>query len=161
MSTELFDAAEKTFGLAGHKAKDVPAVLAKLKEQYGVDASISSGMLKLSQGETVMDIGAAIDTFREKNPRDFYGSTGDVTFKEDIADDTSAKVAYIKEHGYAAWAALPLNEKSLGAQNAVRNAIPSGHMTRQQYLLLTVAEKTKLASELGPDGIGRIMARRK
>jgi hypothetical protein len=161
MSTELFTAAEKTFGLAGHKAKDIPQVLATLKAEYNVDAVISGGMLKLSQGDTVMDIGASLATYKEKHPRDFYGSTQDVTFKQDIADDTAAKVAYIKEHGYDAWAALPLNEKSAGAKNAVTSAIPSAYMTAVEYGRLSIAERTKLAAEVGPDGIGRILNRKK
>src|SRR5450432_1749547 len=160
MSTELFTAAERTFGLAGHKAKDVTHVLATLKKEYGVDASVSSGMLKLSQGDTIMDIGASLATYKEKHPRDFYGSTQDVTFKQDIADDTAAKVAYIKEHGYEKWAALPLNEKSAGAKNATTGAIPSAYMAAVEYGRLTIAEKTKLAAEIGPDGIGRILRRK-
>lgn len=160
MSTELFNAARGSFGLAGFKAKDVPAVLASLKAEYGVDAAVSSGMLKLTQGDTIMDIGAALTNFREKHPRDFYGSTGDVTFKETLAGDTAGKVAFIREHGYEAWASLPLNEKSLGAKNATTDAIPSSHMKRAEYLRLTIAERTKLSSEIGVEGVQRIMSRR-
>ena len=160
MSSELFNAAERTFGLAGLKAKDVPQVLDTLKKEFNVDATSSGDMLSLRQGDTELNIPAAMKNYQAKHPRDFYGNPADITFKEDVADDTSAKVEFIKQHGYQAWAALPLNEKSLRAQNAVRNAIPSSHMTRQQYLLLKVAEKTKLASEIGPAGIGRIMNRR-
>jgi hypothetical protein len=159
MSSELFSAAEKTFGLAGHKAKDIPALLATLKKEYNVDASISSGMLKLAQGDVVMDIGAAMQTYRARHPADFYGNT-DVNFKDDLIDDQDGKIKFIREHGLAAWAALPANAKSPGAVHVKTAAIPSSHMKRAEYLRLSLEEKSKLAAEIGHQGIGVIMARK-
>ena len=108
-----------------------------------------------------MDVGAAMETYRKKHPADFYGNTTDINFKDDLKDDQDGKVKFISERGYQAWAALPLNERSMGAANVVNGTIPSSFMRRSEYLKLSLGEKTKLASEIGAAGIGRIMARTK
>jgi hypothetical protein len=160
MSQEIFAAAEKTLGVAGHKAKDIPELLGKLKAEYGVEASVSGGLLKLSQGDTVMDIGAAMQTYRTKYPADFYGNT-DINFKADLKDDQEGKIAFISKHGYEKWAALPFDEKSLDAKHVVNGTVPSEYMKRDEYARLSVTEKSKLAGEVGWQGISKILARKK
>lgn len=161
ISNELYAAAERTFYAAGAKPKDVAAILTRLASDFQVTASVDGGLLSMTQGGAPVSVGTIIASYRQKFPRDFYGESGsEVRFKDDLAGDNAAKARFIKEKGYEAWASLPLNEKSAGAQHVTTNAIPNAAMKRADYMRLTVAEKTKLAAELGPAGIGRIMARK-
>ena len=160
MTNELLAAAERTFHAAGCKPKDTAAILARLQTEYGVTASVSNGLLKLEQTGTVMDVGASLATYKQKYPRDFYGEAGTVNFKSDLAGDPAAKSRFIAEHGIAEWEALPFDAKSPGANKVVTDAIPLASMTCAEYMRLSVAEKSKLAGEIGAAGIERIMARK-
>jgi hypothetical protein len=53
-----------------------------------------------------------------------------------------------------------LNEKSAGAQHVPNATIPHAGMKRSEYQRLTVAEKSKLAGEVGAKGIDRILGRK-
>jgi hypothetical protein len=160
MTNEILSAAERTFHAAGCKPKDTADILNKLQAEYGVTASESNGLLKLEQSGTVMDIGAALGTYRQKYPRDFYGEAGEVNFKSDLAGDSAAKARFISEKGLSAWEALPYDSKSPGANKVVTDAIPLASMTCAEYLRLSVAEKSKLAGNIGISGIQKIMARK-
>jgi len=160
MTNELIRAAERTFHAAGAKPKNVAAIIGKLKAEHQVELSVEGGLLTAHQSGTLANVGTIIAAYRQKNPREFYGEAGEVRFKDDLARDTAAKTRFIKEHGYEAWANLPLNEKSAGANRVVTDAIPSEAMTAKDYARLSIAEKTKLAGEVGPSGIERILSRR-
>ena len=160
MTTELFNAAERTMHAANLKPKDVSGILAKLESEFGVTASIQGGMLELKQGDTVFSIGTMLQSYSQKYPREFYGSAGTVNFKSDLEGDTGAKVRFIRENGLPAWDALPLNEKSAGAQRVMTDQIPHSGMKRSEYQRLSLSEKSKLAGEIGPVGIEKILSRR-
>jgi hypothetical protein len=160
MTTELFNAAERTMHAAGLKPKDATAVLAKLESEFGVTASVEGGMLTLKQGDTVFSVGQMLQSYAAKFPREFYGGAGQVTFKSDLTGDNQAKMKFINEHGLDAWAALPLNEQSPGAQHVTTDAIPSAAMRASDYRRLSTREKSKLCGEIGVKGIEKICARR-
>lgn len=161
ITNELLAAAERTMHAAGSKPKDVAAILNQLAADSQVECSVDGGLLAMKQGGVPASVGSILAAHRAKFPRAYYGETGsEVRYKDDLADDNAAKARFIKEKGYEAWAALPLNEKSAGAQHVTTDAIPNAAMKRADYMRLTVAEKTKLAAEIGAAGIGRIMARK-
>ena len=160
MTNEIIRAAERTFYAAGAKPKDVAAIIRKLQSDHQVELSVDGGLLTAKQGGAVASLGTIIGAYRQKYPRDFYGEAGEVRFKDDLKGDNSAKSRFIAENGLTAWEALPLNEKSAGATHVITDAIPSEAMTAKEYARLSIAEKTKLAGEVGPAGIGRILARR-
>ncbi len=160
ITNELFSAAERTFHAAGCKPKDAAAILNQLATDFQVECSVEGGLLTMTQTGTPLSVGTVLAAYRQKNPRAFYGESGSVNFKDDLAGDIAAKTRFISEHGYQVWAALPLNEKSAGARNVVTDAIPSASMKRAEYMRLTVKEKTKLCAEIGAAGIGKIMSRR-
>jgi hypothetical protein len=160
MTNDLFAAAERTLHASGSKPKDAAAIVAKLESEHGVVCSVEGGLLTMTQNGQPASVGTVLAAFKTKNPRDFYGEAGAVNFKDDLAGDTAAKVRWISEHSFESWNALPLNEKSVGAQHVVTNAIPHIGMKRSDYLRLTVAEKTKLAGEVGAKGIDRILGRK-
>lgn len=160
MTNELIRAAESIFHAAGAKPKDVAAIITKLKADHQVELSVEGGILTAHQGGTLANIGTIIGAYRQKNPREFYGEAGSVSFKDDLAGDNAAKSRFISEHGFAAWEALPLNAKSPGANRVVTDAIPSEAMKAKDYARLSIPEKSKLAGEIGAAGIERILARR-
>lgn len=160
MTTDLYNAAERTFHAAGCKPRDITAILSKLQTEFGVTASVAGGMLELKQGDTVFSVGTMLSSYRTKYPREFYGEAGSVNFKDDLAGDTAAKTRFIQEHGYDKWAALPLNAKSAGGQHVTTDQIPHAGMRRAEYLRLTVSEKSKLCGEVGHKGIDAILSRR-
>jgi len=160
MTTELYNAAERTFYAAGLKPKDVAAILTKLQTEFGVTASVEGGMLELRQGSTVFSVGTMLQSYAQKYPREFFGSAGEVRFKEDLAGDLAAKTRFIKERGLDAWEALPLNAQSLSAQRVVTDQLPHVGMKRAEFLRLSLSERSKFAGEWGEKAIGQIMARR-
>jgi hypothetical protein len=160
MNNEIIRAAERTFHAAGAKPKDVAAIISKLKAEHQVELSVEGGLLTAHQSGTLANLGTIIAAYRQKNPREFYGESGSVNFKDDLAGDTSAKARFINEHGYEAWSNLPLNEKSPGANRVVTDAIPSEAMRAKDYARLSITEKSKLAGEIGAAGIERILSRR-
>ncbi len=160
MTTELYNAATRTFHAAGLKPKDVTAVLAKLETEFGVTASVEGGMLTLKQGSTVFSTGTMLAAYCAKYPREFHGQTGAVNFKSDLAGDMAAKTRFIREHGLPAWDALPFDEKSPTARHVVTGTIPHSGMRRGEYQTLSLAEKSKLAGEIGPTGIEKILSRK-
>ena len=161
MTEELIKAATATFHAAGHKPKSISAVLEQIKADHGIEATVSGGLLSLKQGSTTFDLGTVVSAIAEKHPRLFYGGAGTVNFKSDLADDPQAKVRYIKEHGLPAWDALPLNEKSPNANKVVTDQIPNSEMTSQEYMRLSLSEKSDLAGRIGAVGIQKIMARKR
>jgi hypothetical protein len=160
MTTELFNAAERSFFAAQLKPKDVTAVLAKLESEFGVTASVEGGMLTLKQGSTIFSVGQMLQSYCAKYPREFHGQTGAVNFKSDLAGDTAAKQKFIKEFGFDAWNALPFDSKSPTAQHVITGTIPHAGMKRSEYQQLSLSEKSKLAGEIGPKGIEKILSRR-
>jgi hypothetical protein len=160
MTSEIFNAAERTFHAANLKPKDVSAVIAKLETEFGVVASVVGNMLELKQGSTVFSTGTMLQSYCQKFPREFFGSAGSVNYKSDLAGDNEAKMRFIREHGFPAWNDLPLNEKSPTARHVVTGTIPSAAMKRSEYATLSLSEKSKLAGELGPTGIERILSRK-
>jgi hypothetical protein len=160
MTNEILAAAERTFLAAGCKPKDISVICARMEADHQVTFSVDGGLLSANVSGTLANLGTLLAAYRAKYPRDFYGESGAVNFKSDLADDSAAKSRYISEFGLSAWEQLPLNEQSIGAKHVVREGVPSAAMKRAEYLRLSIAERTKLAAELGPDGIGRIMSRR-
>lgn len=165
--TQVLDAAQRTLHVVGAKPKDTTVVLDRLKSEFNIDATMSGGLLKLTQasesGETVMDTGLALANYIKKFPLDFHGENpepGSINFKSDVIG-IAAKSAFIEERGLTAWERLPASATSPGAAHVLNNAIPRPEMNRTDYLRLTVSEKTKLAAEIGPAGIGAILTRRK
>jgi hypothetical protein len=159
-SNELLAAAERTMHAAGAKPKDVAAVLQHMNTEHAVEFAIEGGLLNITQTGTTLSAGSVLAAHRAKNPRMYFGeASGTIRFKDDLAGDNEAKSRYLSEFGYQSWADLPLNERSPGAKYAISDVIPSAGMKRSEYLKLTVAEKTKLAAEIGVEGIQRIMAR--
>jgi hypothetical protein len=161
MTNELLAAAEKTFHAAGAKPKNIGEIISKLEAEHQVTASVDGGLLTLTQNGTPVSTGTVLSAYRQKNPRDFYGEAGSVNFKSDLAGDNAAKARFISEHSLAEWEQLPYDAKSPGANKVVTDAIPLASMTCAEYLRLSVAEKSKLAGEIGVDGIQRIMARKR
>jgi len=160
MTTELFNAAERTFHAAGLKPKDITSALAKLESEFGVTASVEGGMLTLKQGSTIFSTGTVLQSYCAKYPREFHGQTGAVNFKSDLAGDTAAKQKFIKEFGFDAWNALPFDSKSPTAQHVITGTIPHAGMKRSEYQTLSLSEKSKLAGEIGPKGIEAILGRK-
>jgi len=160
LTNELIVAAERTFHAAGSKPKDVAGILSKLASDYQCEASVEGGLLTLKQGGVPASVGNIVAAYREKHPRDFYGEAGEVRYKSDLAGDIAAKARFIAERGISVWDALPANEKSPGAQNVTNEVIPHAGMKAAEYARLSRAEKAKLAGEIGPRGIERILARR-
>ena len=160
MTAEILRAAERTFHAAGAKPRDVAAIVRKLQSDHQVELSVEGGLLTAKQGASLANLGTIIGAYRQKYPRDFYGEAGAVNYKDDLKDDLAAKSRYISENGFGAWEALPLNEKSAGANRVVTDAIPSEMMSAKEYTRLSTAEKAKLAGEIGTAGIERILARR-
>lgn len=159
LTTELIAAAERTFHAAGAKPKDVAAILTKLASD-GYEFSVEGGLLSATHTGSPINVGTLLQAYRQKHPRDFYGEAGEVRFKSDLAGDIAAKTRWIREHGIAAWDALPVNEKSPGAVNVITEVIPHSGMSAKEYSRLSLAEKAKLAGEIGPRGVERILARR-
>lgn len=159
MSEALFAAAEKAMADAGLKAKSVPAVITKFKEKYGAEATVDNGFLVLTHTGTTLNNGAAFSRMVAENPRDFYGQKGEILYKKDLAGDDPAKVAFISEFGYQAWADLPFDENAPGAKHVITGQIASSHMTKAQYFKLSLEERAKLAGEVGHQGVGKIMNR--
>lgn len=160
MTNELLAAAERTFFAAGAKPKNVAEIIDKLSTAHQVTASVEGGLLTLTQNGSPVSTGTVLNAYRQKNPRDFYGEAGTVNFKSDLAGDPAAKSRWITEHSLAEWEALPFDAKSPGANRVVTDAIPLASMTCQEYMRLSVAEKAKLAGEIGASGIQRIMVRK-
>jgi hypothetical protein len=160
MTNEIYAAAERMFHAAGSKPKDIAGIIARLKIEFQVELSVEGGLLTAHQGGVLANLGTIIAAYRQKFPREFYGEAGSINYKDDLAGDVSAKTKFISQHGYDAWAALPLNEQSASARNTPTDAIPSAFMKAAEYKRLTVAEKTKLAGEIGAVGIGKILTRR-
>jgi hypothetical protein len=160
MTNEIFAAAERTFHASGSKPKDLVAVLNQLASDFQVEASVEGGMLTMRQGGVIASTGTIIAAHKAKFPRSYYGETGAVNFKDDLAGDTEAKMRYIRDNGFDSWNRMPLNEKSAGAQHVVTDAIPSAFMKRSEYLRLSLAEKSKLAGEVGAKGIDKILSRK-
>jgi len=159
ITTELFDAAERTMHASGAKPKDAVAILNQLASEFGVECSVEGGLLSMKQNGQPASVGAILAAHRAKFPRSYYGESGDVTYKTDLQGDSAAIAKWIKEHSLAEWEQLPLNETSLNAHRAVTAAIPSSAMKRADYLRLSTAEKIKLTNEIGPNGIQKIMRR--
>jgi len=160
MTTDLYNAAERTFHAAGIKPKDVAAILTKLESEYGVEASVAGGMLELKQGSTIFSVGTMLQAYSAKYPREFFGSAGTVNFKSDLAGDLAAKTRFIRENGLPAWDSLPLNEKSAGASRVVTGQIPNIAMKRSEYLKLSLSEKSKLTGEIGLKAVEAILSRK-
>ena len=160
MTTELFEAAERTLHASGSKPKDVAEIITKLEAEHGVVCAVEGGLLTMTQNGAPASVGTVLAAFKAKNERAFFGGAGQINFKDDLAGDTAAKSRYIAEHGFDAWNALPLNEKSAGAQHVTNATIPHAGMKRSEYQRLTVAEKSKLAGEVGAKGIDRILSRK-
>ena len=136
-------------------------VLAHLRS-LGVTASIDAGYLALSQGSTQMVLSAACETVRKQFPQWFVADPrrDAVSCREDLErgtleDIAKAKSAWIKEHGIAAWTALPQTK----AEAEKKSVTPDANMNRAQYLSLPFAERVKLSGILGPDVISKIMRR--
>jgi hypothetical protein len=162
ITTELFESAERTFHASGSKPKDVAEIITKLEANHQVVCSTEGGLLSMTQNGAPVSVGTVLAAFKEKNPRDFYGGAGEIAYKDDLANDTPAKIRYISEFGGDAWARLPLNEASAKAngQNVKNGVIPSLAMKASEYARLTTSEKSKLAGEIGYQGISKILARR-
>lgn len=160
MNTDPNAALLTSLGCMNLKPRDTQKILTTLKSEFGVDATVESGMLLLNQGDTLMNPAAALATYAKKYPLDFYGlSPNEVKYKTDVPD-ASAKIAFINKHGIRAWEALPYNENSPVARAVVNATIPHVGMTAAQYKTLSVAEKTKLCGEIGHVAIGEILNRR-
>jgi hypothetical protein len=160
MSNELFAAAERTFHASGSKPKDITAIISKLASDFQVECSVEGGMLTMKQGGAIASVGTILSAYKAKYPREFFGEAGSVNFKDDLQGDTAAKSRFIAEHGFDAWNRLPLNEKSAGGQNVPNATIPHAGMKAKEYARLTIAEKSKLAGEVGAKGIDQILGRR-
>jgi len=160
MTNEQIIAVDALFRAAGAKAK-APAEIIKQLESEQVTVTVEGGLAVLMQGGQPANAGQVIAAFRTKYPRMFYGEAGEVRYKSDLKDDLAAKVRWIAEHSLAEWEALPYDAQSATAKNVVTDQIPSEAMTREQYMRLSIPEKAKVAGELGPRGIEKIMARHK
>jgi hypothetical protein len=159
MNTELFEAAERTFHASGSKPKDVSDILAKLESEHGVVCSVEGGLLTMTQNGAPASVGQVLAAFKSKNERAFFGGAGQVNFKDDLQGDNAAKSRFIAEHGFDEWNRMPLNEKSAGGRNVTTDAIPHAGMKSKDYARLTTAEKSKLISEIGYQGVQKILAR--
>jgi hypothetical protein len=164
ITPELFNAAERTLHASGSKPKDAAAILTRLESDFQIKCSVEGGLLTMTQGadNTPVSVGTVLQSYKSKYPRDFFGGAGEINFKDDLQGDHTAKIRYINEHGGEAWARLPLNEASAKAngQSVVTGTIPSIAMKASEYARLTMAEKSKLISEIGRKGVEAIMARR-
>jgi len=164
ITPELYIAAERTLHASGSKPKDAAAIITRLESDFQIKCSVEGGLLSMTQGADNMpvSVGTVLQSYKAKHPRDFFGSAGEINFKDDLQGDPAAKIRYINEHGGDAWARLPLNEASAKAngQTATNVVIPSIAMTASEYRRLTTAEKSKLITEIGRKGVEAIMARR-
>ena len=156
---ELYSAAERLCHAVGAKPKNPADIIAKL-EAEGYVLTVEGGLLSATHTGTPMNAGTLLQAYRQKNPRDFFGEAGGVRFKSDLAGDNAAKSRWIREHSFAEWEALPYDEKSLTARNVKDATIAHAGMRAAEYARLSLAEKAKLASEIGAKGIERILTRR-
>jgi hypothetical protein len=160
MTSELYNAAERTFFASQLKPKDVASVIDKLQSEFGVTASCEGSMLTLKQGSTIFSTGQMLASYAAKFPREFYGMAGAVNYKSDLAGDTEGKLRFIRENGLPAWDSLPYDSKSPVAKHVVTGTIPHAGMKRSEYQTLSLSEKAKLSGEIGPNGIDKILSRR-
>jgi hypothetical protein len=143
----------------GLKVRSAPAIVEILKAK-GVEVSDTNGFLSLRQGSTEFNVAECLQAVFKQNPEQFYGHAGEVKFKSDVPQD--AKVAYIAKFGYAAWAALPANDKSPGAASVIHPTIVSTELTKAQWMTLTSSEKCEAIAGWGKDAlpnVEHIMAR--
>jgi hypothetical protein len=159
LTTELFEASERTMHACGLKPKSVEEILTKLETEYNVTATVEGGLLTLKQGEQTFSTGTVLKSLQEKHPRSFHGGIGEIQFKSQLENDTAAKSKFIAERGYNAWAAMPFDAKSPNAASVVTDIIPSAGLTKAQYLKLSTDERVKLSGEIGYKGVERIMRR--
>jgi hypothetical protein len=160
LTNEIILAAERLFHASGAKPKDPAAILQRLAAEFKCEFSVDGGLLTIKQTGTMLSAGSILSAYRQKYPRDFFGESGEVRYKSDLQGDNAAKTRFIREHGFAAWDALPFDEKSPGAKNVVTDAIPSAMMRRSDYQRLSLTEKATLAGEIGAAGIEQILGRK-
>lgn len=158
ITSELYLACERMCNNAGLKPKDPIAVLEKLQADFGITASIVGGTLEFRQGETLMSTGALLAALQTKFPRLFYGSPGEIQFKDQLKDDPAAKVRYIQQHSLAEWEQLPFDEKS--ARRVPSATIAHVGMRRAEWMQLTIAERVKFTAEHGSEAVRRIQGRK-
>ncbi len=84
MTNELYQCAERCFGMANLKPKDVGEVLGKLESEFGIAATVVGNYLELRQGEQLMSTGTVLTALRDKHPRLFFGSAGSINFTLDL-----------------------------------------------------------------------------
>lgn len=158
--SDILKAIAQAFGVIGLKVRDPQIVIDRLKAK-GLAVSDTDGFLSISQGDTQMNVGQILQACLKQHPEDFVGHSGEIRFKSDIAKD--AKVAWIKEHGLAAFEQLPANEKSPGAKNVLQPVILSEQMKAAEWLRLTRSEKIAAIAAWGKEStaiVERILARK-
>ena len=161
---EVRNAVADTFANFGMRfcCQDGPEQIVSKLRDLGVTATIGPLGLELKQGQTEMSLSKACATLRQQNAALF---SSDVRFdaissKEDFhgspQEIAQAKSAWISKHGAASFAALPTTR----ADAELRSVAPSANMTRKQWLALPFSERARLSAVLGPDALGRIIARK-
>jgi hypothetical protein len=140
------------------KPRSAQAIVEHIKSK-GFEVSDEGGFLSVTQGaeKTQMNVASILQACFKQVPEQFYGHSGEVRYKSDVLDN-QAKVQYINDHGYAAWAALPVNENSPSARNVIKPTIVSTELTRNEWLTLTPAEKSEAISGWGKDGLANVSA---
>ena len=159
--SDILKAVAQAFSIIGLKVRNPQTIVDNLKVK-GIDLSDAGGFLSARQGSTEFNVGELLQGYFKQYPADFVGHSGEVKYRSDVLD-TKAKVKYINDHGYAAWAALPANPQSPYAQ-VVTPAIPSTKMTRKDWLSLTISERSAAIASWGKDAVktvGEIMNRRR
>jgi hypothetical protein len=137
-------------------------MLAKLKE-LGCTTDLSAGYLKLFQAGTEISLSGACERLRRELPSLFAADPRHdaVSSREDLERGTSAEVAkaksaYISQHGYNAYAALPQTRK----QAAVKSARVDPSMTKNEWLALPFSERSRLAAVFDQETLGKILSRK-
>jgi hypothetical protein len=158
--SDIFRTLAQGYGVLGLKPRSVATIIEKLKGM-GIECSDADGFLAMTQGSTPLNVAQVLQSYFQKHPADFVGHVGEIRYKSDVPQD--AKVAFIREHGYQAWAALPVNENSPTAKNVMKPVVASTEMTRTQWMQLTAKEKTEAIANWGRSAVATvegIMARK-
>ena len=152
----------ESYAIMGLKCRDAQAIESALKEHYQVTCSDTDGFLEMAQNDAPVTIATVLKSFYQKHPECFVGYVGAPSFKSDLLD-REAKTRFIREHGLAAWDALPATPNSPTSKYIVKPILPSSEMKQAEWLQLTPKERCAAITAWGGKAVQtveRIMSRR-
>ncbi|MBZ5722293.1 MAG: hypothetical protein LAO03_18125 [Acidobacteriia bacterium] len=166
LDPKLYNGVLDAFHAHGIKPLDatIGTVVETLATKYGVTASISDlGHLELTQNGSPAVLSTVLEAYRKKHGEQFVADPrrDDVVSRQDLERGTpqeivQAKAKFIGMHSVEAFENLPKTRDE--AQR--KAAVPSMDMTKDEYLSLSLKDRSRLVGKIGPEAIGKIMQRR-